>query len=337
MEDAHQRLVGACLLRRERSGVCILLLLVVVQFTLLLSYSSSLSVSCNLVANSNGVGMSELDQRMLKYFRSYHYVPPVRKDGIVAPIPGKECGAAPAFAGFFGLDHRQRSANNEDKWIYQNLFLENSTSMVTPGTFVEIGAFNGMQESNSRFMEVCLGWEGLLVEGQPTNYQGVLRNRPLAHKMSFAPSCDTQYEMRNRTIPFSNYPMTNSGLKGHAKTYDTKPMVDVPCGPFGPVLEDIFAFAGKQINFFSLDVEGSEMLVLGNIDFSTIKICVFMIEIENQHCKRSDSNCEVRQQVREKMVSEGYMMYQGLVPKSDIYVHPESPFQLPTTYQAAHL
>jgi len=163
-----------------------------------------------------------------------------------------------------------------------------------------------------------------LVEGNPVNYQGVLHDRPLAHKMSFAPSCNEW----NKTIQFSKYPMANGGVKGYAKTYDAKPMVDVPCGPFGPVLEDIFSFAGKRINFFSLDVEGSEMLVLGTIDFSRVQIDVLMIEVQNSHCKKN-SRCEVRQQVREKMASEGYQMYSGLVPKSDIYIHPYSPFHVP--------
>eukprot|EP00985_Skeletonema_marinoi_P000209 scaffold60_cov137-Skeletonema_marinoi.AAC.8 len=281
--------------------------------------------------------MTALDRRMLKYFQSYFYVPPVPNKALGQQFPAKECGAAPAFDGFFALNSQQRSANNEDKWIYENLFKGKNISDPNkgnnaPGTYVEIGAFDGMRESNSRFFEMCLGWEGLLVEGQPGNYRGVLRDRPFAHKMSFAPSCDAEYERVNKTVQFANYPMTNSGLKGHAKTYDAKPHVDVPCGPFTPVLEDIFAFSNKRINFFSLDVEGSENLVLKTIDFSKVMIDVIMIEIANQHCRKG---CEVREQVRQKMSTEGYLRYEGLIPKSDIYVHPKSLYQLPTTYTAA--
>ena len=309
-------------------------------------FSSVSATDCHnpsdLATAASDEEMSELDKRMLKYFKSYYYVPPIRKDGIVKPFPAKECGSSPDYDEFFTLDKKQRSANNEDRWIYNNLFLgKNTTTGGSPGTYVEIGAFNGMHESNSRFFEACLGWEGLLVEGQPANYNGVLRDRPLAHKMSFAPSCDTEYEEVIKTIQFHNYPRENSGLRGHAKTYDKqnvveadggnpwwKHVVDVPCGPFGPVLEDVFA--GKQINFFSLDVEGSERLVLDTIDFSRIKIDVLMIEIENAHCDAL-LQCEVRERVREKMAEEGYLRYENLVPKSDVYVHPESSFQLPAT------
>lgn len=288
--------------------------------------------------------MTALDRRMLKYFQSYFYVPPVPEAPRSArwrDFPAKECGAAPAFDAFFGLKSDQRSRLNEDKWIYENFFLEKSNENITsnsnnvPGTYVEIGAFDGMRESNSRFFEVCLGWQGLLVEGQPRNYRGVLQNRPFAHKMSFAPSCDAEYEKVNKTVLFAshNHPRTNSGLKGYAKAYDSNPHVDVPCGPFTPVLEDIFAFSNKRINFFSLDVEGSEDLVLKTIDFSKVIIDVIMIEIWNAFCTEK---CEVREQVRQRMSSEGYLRYEAVIRNSDIYVHPKSIYQLPSTFKAAN-
>ncbi len=288
-------------------------------------------------AAANDEDMTALDRRMLKYYQSYLYVPPVQSVSYRQDFPAKECGAAPAFEAFFGLKSDQRSRLNEDKWIYENFFLEKSNENITgnnvPGTYVEIGAFDGMHESNSRFFEVCLGWQGLLVEGQPGNYRGVLHNRPLAHKMSFAPSCDAEFERVNKTVQFANYPLTNSGLQGYAKSYDSKPHVDVPCGPFTPVLEDIFAFSNKRINFFSLDVEGSEDLVLKTIDFTKVMIDVIMIEIRNNFC---EAKCEVRERVRQRMSSEGYLRYENLIPNSDVYVHPKSIYQLPSTFKAAN-
>ncbi|KAL7451931.1 hypothetical protein ACHAWC_003685 [Mediolabrus comicus] len=278
---------------------------------------------------------SEKDKqiRMVKYMQNYSYVPPTNSTDAMHTTTKIECGSAPNFTEFFGLSSKSRSANNEDKWIYEHFFKDNRIATKPKGTFVEIGGFNGMDESNSRFFENCLGWEGLLVEGQPENYEKLRNNRPLSHKMSFAPSCDAEYERVNKTVPFAIYPFLNSGLKGHAKTYDAKSHVDVPCGPFTPVLEDIFEFANRRINFFSLDVEGSEYRVLQTIDFSKVFIDVMMIEIQNNYCPRD--KCEVREQVREKMTSEGYRRYEGLVPKSDIYVHPKSPFQLSSSYKAA--
>jgi len=285
---------------------------------------ASLQVTLEAKNNpSRSSGEPSLDSRMAKYSRRYRYLPAAPRfdyNPYPAPICGKEIDF---FDAFFKLDGKQRSRWNEDKFVYETFFKDRTTTMTgSAGTYVEIGAFNGIQESNTHFFDKCLGWEGLLVEGNPTNYQSVLENREFAHKMSFAPTCDGMDP--NATVQFSRYPMTNAGLKGHAKTYDLKPMVDVPCGPFTPVLGDIFN--GRPINFFSLDVEGAECLVLKTIDFQKIHIDVMMIEIRNNHCRTI--HCEVRKLVRKKMKEEGYKRYQSLVEASDIYVHPNSTFQV---------
>jgi hypothetical protein len=262
--------------------------------------------------------------RMTKYNTSYHYHPPEAP----IPFPTQECGQAPDFGDFFKLNNRVRSRLNEDKIVYEILFKKIIDSSIK-GTFVELGAFDGSIESNSMFFERCLGWKGLLIEGNPENFKKVLANRPLSHRMSFAPSCDAEYEMVNKTVQFYRYPMTNVGLVGSAKTYEGKPTVDVPCGPLGPVLQDVFE-EEQRIAFFSLDVEGAEPMVLETIDFDSKQIIieVLMIEVENDNCRRL---CETRDKVRAKMAKHGYQRYEKVVQKSDIYIHPQSRFQMPNT------
>jgi hypothetical protein len=104
--------------------------------------------------------------------------------------------------------------------------------------------------------------------------------------------------------------MTNAGLAGMAKTYEGKPMIDVPCGPLGPVLQDDFAGPDERIAFFSLDVEGSEPLVLETIDFDKIIIEVVMIETKNNYCEKV---CPSRDQIRAKMAELHYKKNTGLV------------------------
>ena len=45
------------------------------------------------------------------------------------------------------------------------------------GFFVECGALDGETRSNTLFMERFLGWTGLLVEADPTNFRRVLSKR----------------------------------------------------------------------------------------------------------------------------------------------------------------
>ena len=77
---------------------------------------------------------------------------------------------------------------------------------------MELGAYNGIQESNSRFFDVCLGWEALLIEGMPTTYKKLVGNRPNAHRFNFAPSCSEKDDAADATVKFDNYEMTNAGV-----------------------------------------------------------------------------------------------------------------------------
>ena len=52
-----------------------------------------------------------------------------------------------------------------------------------------------------------------------------------------------------------------------------------------------------------------------------------MIGVENSHCRRG-SICGVRMKARAKTAAEGYQRYEGPVPAPDVYVHPESMFQI---------
>ena len=243
-----------------------------------------------------------------------------------------DCGSSPDFHNFF-LQPKQtsRSIDNEDKIVYEKFFKNN---IDVEGTYIELGAYDGVREANTRFFDTCLKWKGLLIEGNPRMYEKLVTNRPNTHRMSFAPSC-LQW---NQTVTFYNTKYTNSGMKGHATQYDSKDNItytsniQVPCGPIGPVIEHVFP--GKvdllpRINFFSLDVEGAEKLVLDTIDFSRVQIDIFMIEIQNNNCKKG-TRCEVRDQVRKIMNDAGYVKYEDIVRFGDVYIHPNfqsSPFK----------
>ena len=299
---------------------------------IILPSNSPVLVGGNGINGGNGGVMGKM-KRYWKYSQTYRYIAPASRYDYIS-VPAKECGASPTFDPWWKLSGSDRSRMAEDKFIYETFF-KNQTSDNFTGTYVELGAYNGRQESNTRFFDLCLGWKGLLIEGNPENYEKTISNRPYAHKMSLAPSCSAEYEAVNKTIQFYRYPMTNVGLIGHAKSYGNKPTVDVPCGPLSPILEDMFADDNDSVSgtalpvldFFSLDVEGAEMLVLSTIDFHAIRINILMIEIQNNFCQ--SEQCKVRMDVRAKMAVEGYKRYEELVHASDIYVHPESPFQIP--------
>ena len=73
------------------------------------------------------------------------------------------------------------------------------------GTFLEIGANNGFA-SNTRYLEECLGWHGLLIEGHPRNFAALEKTRPRALKLASAVCA--QHGLAN----FSRRPGPSSGL-----------------------------------------------------------------------------------------------------------------------------
>eukprot|EP00816_Leptocylindrus_hargravesii_P007522 CAMPEP_0196809660 /NCGR_PEP_ID=MMETSP1362-20130617/9577_1 /TAXON_ID=163516 /ORGANISM="Leptocylindrus danicus, Strain CCMP1856" /LENGTH=346 /DNA_ID=CAMNT_0042184415 /DNA_START=29 /DNA_END=1069 /DNA_ORIENTATION=- len=264
-------------------------------------------------------------------FERYNYVPPIATSNLAVKkeyeeFVEKQCDGAPVFDSYFKLSPRERSANGEDRLIYDLFFRDHSIE--DKGTFVEMGAYDGKTESNTRFFEYCLGWRGLLVEANPYKYPLLYRNRPHAHKMGYAPSCSLEEEKAGKTVMFHDYPSTNAGLVGAAKTYDGRHKVPIPCGSLTPVLLDLFSDTAQHIHFFSLDVEGSEPSVLENIDFKKVYIEVLMVEVRNQQCR---ADCESRDQTRAIMQKEGYIIHSGLVPKSDIFVHSRSSLAKYTT------
>jgi hypothetical protein len=58
---------------------------------------------------------------------------------------------------------------------------------VPRGSFVELGAYNGLSNSNTFMLERCFAWRGLLIEASPSNYKmlAISSNRT-AHKVHSA-------------------------------------------------------------------------------------------------------------------------------------------------------
>jgi hypothetical protein len=150
----------------------------------------------------------------------------------------------------------------------------------------------------------------------------IKQNRDHAHKIFFAPSCATE---GNETVQFHSQPYANVGQVGPTKAFTgyAARLVDVPCGPLSPVLESIL---DGHINFFSLDVEGAEAMVLKTIDFSKVTIDVLIAESINAHCKQQ---CEGRSEARQIMKDAGYKLYINWVYRSDLFVHPSVNVTLP--------
>lgn len=154
----------------------------------------------------------------------------------------------------------------------------------TKGVFIDIGAHDGISGSNSYFFEKERQWTGIGIEPNPDVYKKLITTRKC--KAINAGIADTSGELE--FMQCEGYTEMLSGLvssydenhlkrieeeiKQHGGTYH---IIKVPCLTLNDLLdkENI-----KQVDYCSIDTEGSEFSILKSIDFARFNFTVFSIE-----------------------------------------------------------
>lgn len=161
------------------------------------------------------------------------------------------------------------------------------------GVFVELGATDGVYNSNTLYYERNLGWTGLLIEPIPWYFtHGQLKeNRP--NSICEQVAIDTNEGEADLFLikeDFEYYRYNNGYAGGHSglnKYYEPKQrervnnlpcektLLTVPCVPLQKLLDK---YKIDHVDYLSLDVEGGEAAVLNSIDFNKVSIDVITIE-----------------------------------------------------------
>lgn len=153
------------------------------------------------------------------------------------------------------------------------------------GTYIEMGALDGVRFSNSFAFNKHLGWKGVLVEPFPFNYKKLAENRPNELALVNAGVCKEKttlhyFEGSNYVgatgaiWEFSSKSFRDKYWQGKSLEKDA---VELTCVP----LKDILRKHAKQTTFFdflSLDVEGAELEVLQSIDYFEVGFGVILVE-----------------------------------------------------------
>jgi FkbM family methyltransferase len=150
------------------------------------------------------------------------------------------------------------------------------------GFFLEIGAHDGIHNSNTFYFEKNLNWSGILIE--PSNYYNhLIKNRSKKNKF-FNCGCsdnentsilegDGDFSLFSNEVDdeFYNWYKSKNNLKNKKK---------IKLVTLNSIL--INSEAPKIIDFFSLDVEGMEIQVLKGLNFDEFNFKFLVVECYNK-------------------------------------------------------
>lgn len=158
------------------------------------------------------------------------------------------------------------------------------------GYFVELGANDGIKQSNSLYFEKYRGWRGLLIEAAPPNFLKCRQNRALRSVVYCAACVSFDHDQQFVRMVYSDLMSTPIDSKSdisdpvaHAKLgsqYLQNGEINFEFGAVARTLNSLLldASAPKKIDFLSLDVEGFEQEVLKGVDHDTFRFKYILVE-----------------------------------------------------------
>ncbi len=164
------------------------------------------------------------------------------------------------------------SQHGQDKWLVEYVL-----SHQRAGFFVDVGAYDGIEISNTWLLESKYGWSGICVEPIPSVFAKLRQNR----RCECVQGCVASYDGETTFLEVEG----NETLSGMAATVSGPHQariegskirkLRVPCFRLDTLLKERGV---SKIDFLSIDTEGSELAILRSIDWRTVKIGAICVE-----------------------------------------------------------
>ena len=169
------------------------------------------------------------------------------------------------------------------------------------GYFLEIGANDGVSQSNSKDLELA-GWSGTLVEPHPGNFRRLHKTRSRQSNLVCAACVPFGFSSDFLELTYLDLMTFSKGLNSDLESFDEHinagsqnfraeqpgKVFKAVAKNLESVLEDVNA--PSVIDFFSLDVEGAELAVLQGVDHAKYRFKVLIVE--SRDLARLSSNLE---------------------------------------------
>ena len=181
-------------------------------------------------------------------------------------------------------------------------------------TFVDVGAFDGVEFSNTLAFEKDYGWKGVCVEPHPERFQQLAANRPKSICVNAAAGSKsgTQRFLKISCEQFSQFDMLSCTVDAaHARrkiAHDNWRKqyggditeIEVPVLPLWQILLEHRIFT---VDYLTIDVEGSEFEVLKGIEWQALHVNVIEFEVAYR-----DTGADLREtaEIYEYLESKGF-------------------------------
>ena len=187
-----------------------------------------------------------------------------------------------------------RSQYGQDRFIDAQVFRG-----MRDGTFVEIGADDGVSGSNTLFFEAERGWNGVCIEPRREAFEKLRSNRSCACENACISDSSGDRE-------FLEVAGDARQLSGLVESYDPRHLerirreassartISTRCMTLAEALSK---HGIGDVDYLSVDTEGSELEILESIDFSRTKIRCISVE-NNYHDPR----------IKKLLASKGYRL-----------------------------
>ncbi|MEI8366531.1 MAG: FkbM family methyltransferase [Parachlamydiaceae bacterium] len=156
--------------------------------------------------------------------------------------------------------------------------------------FIEVGANDGLNQSNTKLLEESYGWTGILIEPSTVLYEKLCGNRPNSQCFNCALG---SFEDHN-TLMYGDFDGNlMSSINGTRLGREAENVTQVRS--LQSILDEVDV---QHINFFSLDTEGYEFNILKGIDFNKTTFDYLLIETYSHN----------HQEIIDLLSSHGYEM-----------------------------
>jgi FkbM family methyltransferase len=211
--------------------------------------------------------------------------------GALQPKAGS-AGPAAMEPGAQGWNRWSRSQLGQDLWVLEQ------TGWKRGGYFVEFGATDGVLLSNSWLLEKKFGWNGICCEPNPRLFEQLQRNRDC----QVSPAC--VYRTSGETMEFvladafgglSQHGQDDSHKDKREAYAEAGELISVVTTSLMDLLQEMGA--PKEIDYLSIDTEGSELAILEGIDWDRYRF----------HCITVEHNFTAqREEIAKQLIDQGY-------------------------------